>query len=54
MTGIPWAVRVDASTEPVTIVIAKGWYEARALASAKLNLPIGRLHVSQATGDRSG
>lgn len=47
MKGVIWNVRVDASVDPVTTVIADGWYEARALAAAKLNVDARRLHVEQ-------
>jgi hypothetical protein len=49
MKGVAWNVRVDSSVEPVLIVNAEGWYEARALAAAQLNVDPKRIHVSQRT-----
>lgn len=57
MKGVVWDVRVAVETsagtawnpDPVTTVVAEGWYEARALAAAQLNVDKKRLHVSQRT-----
>jgi hypothetical protein len=46
MKGVVWDIRVDAAFEPTTFVVAVDWYEARALASAKLNVAKERIHVS--------
>lgn len=54
MKGIPWNARLDASVDPVLTVIAEGWYEARAIAAAQLNVDLHRIHVEQCRGGLVG
>jgi len=47
MNGVVWDAYVDAYPKPMIDVVAVGWYEARAIAAARLNIAIDRIHVAQ-------
>jgi hypothetical protein len=48
-----WLVRLDASIDPVLVVAAADWYEARAFAAELLDVDKARLHVTLSLAGRS-